>query len=50
MTQVSTAYVNANISGRIEEKIYDLTDKKDPEQVVSEILKLHPLQVSEQEK
>jgi len=41
-THVSTAYVNSNRSGRIEEKIYDLEGGKDPEKLVEEILKLNP--------
>jgi hypothetical protein len=41
-THVSTAYVNSNRSGRIEEKIYDLEGGKDPEKLIEEILKLNP--------
>jgi hypothetical protein len=41
-THVSTAYVNSNRVGKIEEKIYDNDGGKDPEQLVDEILKLNP--------
>jgi len=41
-THVSTAYVNSNRSGRIDEKIYDLEGGKDPEKLIEEILKLNP--------
>jgi hypothetical protein len=41
-THVSTAYVNSNRVGNIEEKIYDLEGGKDPEELLAEILKLNP--------
>jgi thioester reductase-like protein len=50
-THVSTAYVNTNRrSGLIEEKVYDLEGKQDPEDLVKEIMKLNPQQIQEQEK
>lgn len=42
LTHVSTAYVNSNRGGRIEEKVYDLENGKDPEELLAEILKLNP--------
>lgn len=47
---MSTAYVNSNRSGRIEEKVYDLEGGKDPEKLLEEIMKLNPQQVIEREK
>ena len=43
-THVSTAYVNCNILGnpKIEEKVYDLPGKQDPEKIVDEIMRLGP--------
>lgn len=41
-THVSTAYVNCNREGGIDEKIYDLDHGKDPEELVAEILRLNP--------
>ena len=41
-THVSTAYVNSNRGGRIEEKVYDLENGKDPEELLAEIMKLNP--------
>jgi fatty acyl-CoA reductase len=41
-THVSTAYVNSNRVGSIEEKVYDLEGGKDPEELIAEILKLNP--------
>lgn len=49
-THVSTAYVNSNREGVIEEKVYDLPNGKDPEKFVEEILKLNPQQVLDKEK
>jgi thioester reductase-like protein len=49
-THVSTAYVNSNREGVIEEKVYDLENGKDPEKLVEEILKLNPQQVLDKEK
>ena len=49
-THVSTAYVNSNQTiSFIEEKIYDLPNGEDPEEVIAEILKMNPQQVSENE-
>ena len=39
-THVSTAYVNSDKQGRIDEKIYDLPSGQDPEQIVHEIMQL----------
>ena len=41
-THVSTAYVNSNREGYIEEKIYDLPGGEDPESVIASILKMNP--------
>ena len=41
-THVSTAYVNSNRGGRIEEKVYDLENGQDPEEFLEEIMKLNP--------
>ena len=45
MTHVSTAYVNSNRFGFIDEKIYSMWNNKEPEEYVSEILKMNPEQV-----
>lgn len=37
-THVSTAYVNCNRKGFIDEKIYSLPDGEDPEEVIAQIL------------
>jgi fatty acyl-CoA reductase len=42
LTHVSTAYVNSNRKGFIEEKIYDLEKGEDPEDVIKEILRMNP--------
>jgi alcohol-forming fatty acyl-CoA reductase len=48
---VSTAYVNCNRKGFIEEKIYDLTDPvQDPEEVIKNILNMNPQYISDNEK
>jgi hypothetical protein len=39
---VSTAYANSNRSGFIEEKIYDLPNNEDPQNVIQSILKMNP--------
>jgi len=39
---VSTAYVNSDKSGTIEEKLYELDGNVDPEDVVADIIKLTP--------
>ena len=51
-THVSTAYVNCNFLGNpiIEEKVYDLPNGQDPEQVIEDIIRLTPQQVQEQER
>ena len=36
-THVSTAYVNSNKAGYIEERIYDLPDVEDPEKEIETI-------------
>ena len=41
-THVSTAYVNSNRRGFIEEKIYDLPNNEDPEDVIARIQKMNP--------
>jgi nucleoside-diphosphate-sugar epimerase len=41
-THVSTAYVNSNREQFIEEKIYELANKVDSEEVVQNLLKLDP--------
>jgi alcohol-forming fatty acyl-CoA reductase len=41
-THVSTAYVNSNRTGFIEEKIYDLPGVSDPEEEIAKIQKLSP--------
>jgi hypothetical protein len=47
---VSTAYVNSNRRGFIEEKIYDLPNSEDAEEVISRIQKMNPQYISENEK
>lgn len=39
---VSTAYVNSDKSGTIEEKLYELEGNADPEEIVANIMKLTP--------
>ena len=41
-THVSTAYVNSNIDGFIEERVYDLPGSPDPEERINTILKMNP--------
>lgn len=48
-THVSTAYVNSNRTGFIEEKIYDLPGVSDPEEEIARIQKLSPQFISENE-
>ena len=48
-THVSTAYVNSNKTGLIEEKIYDLPGVSDPEEEIAKIQKLSPQFISENE-
>lgn len=47
---MSTAYVNCNRRGYIEEKIYELPGNEDPEDVIKRILKMNPQYISENEK
>ena len=51
-SHVSTAYVNSNIldGSKIEEKVYDLPNGQDPEDVVRQIINMGPQSVTEQEK
>ena len=39
---VSTAYVNSNTEGFVEEKVYDLPGNEDPEERINTILKMNP--------
>ena len=50
-THVSTAYVNSNMpdGSKCEEKVYDLPQNQDPEELVEKIIKLGPQKVQEQE-
>ena len=42
-THVSTAYVNCNRgAGLIEEKIYDLENEEDPEEIIAKIQGMNP--------
>lgn len=50
LTHVSTAYVNSNRFGLIEEKIYKLPNGRDAEEYVSDILKLSPEQCQQRKK
>jgi thioester reductase-like protein len=50
MAHVSTAYVNSNRPGFIEEKIYPLRNGLEPEDYISQILKLNPEQCAERKK
>ena len=51
-SHVSTAYVNSNVldGSKIEEKVYDLPNGQDPEEVVRQIIRMGPQSVTEQEK
>lgn len=49
MTHVSTAYVNSNMSGNIEEKIYDLAGVEDVDEEIKRIQGLNPQYISENE-
>ena len=44
-THVSTAYANCNHFDRIEEKIYDLENREDPEELIARIINLGPQKV-----
>jgi len=48
-THVSTAYVNCNRRGDIEETVYDLPGGQDPEEVIESIIRMGPQRVQEQE-
>ena len=50
MTHVSTAYVNSNRFGLIEEKIYKMPNGKDTEEYIREIQKLSPEQCQQRKK
>jgi alcohol-forming fatty acyl-CoA reductase len=50
LTHVSTAYVNSNRTGFIEEKIYSLDNNQDPEEVIKEILRMNPQYIADNEK
>lgn len=50
LTHVSTAYVNSNRTGFIEEKIYSLDNNQDPEDVIKEILRMNPQYIADNEK
>lgn len=41
-THVSTAYVNCNRQGFVEEKIYDLPNGQDPEEVITKLCEMNP--------
>ena len=45
LTHVSTAYSNCNNFGRIEEKVYDLDNGEDPEELIAHIVNLGPQKV-----
>lgn len=49
-THVSTAYVNCNRKGFIEEKIYELPGGEDPEEVIEKLSRMNPQYISENEK
>jgi fatty acyl-CoA reductase len=50
LAHVSTAYVNSNRTGFIEEKIYSLDNNQDPEEVIKEILRMNPQYIADNEK
>ena len=41
-THVSTAYANSEKSGLIEEKVYDLDDGMDSEELIAKIIEMGP--------
>lgn len=47
---MSTAYVNCNRQGFIEEKIYDLENDEDPEALIEAISKMNPQDIIDNEK
>ena len=49
-THVSTAYVNSNRTGYIEEKVYPNPSGKSTDQIVEELMSLNPQQAKEREK
>lgn len=49
-THVSTAYVNSDRKGFIEEKIYPTDKDLDPEDVINDILRMNPQYIIENEK
>ena len=44
-THVSTAYVNCNRRGDIEEVVYDLQGGEDPEEIIEQIIRMGPQRV-----
>ena len=48
LVHVSTAYVNSDRPGLVEEKIYDL--EEDPEEIIAKILKMDPQYIADNEK
>ena len=44
-THVSTAYANSEKSGLIEEKVYDLDDGMDSEELIAKIIEMGPQKV-----
>jgi len=47
---VSTAYVNSNLKGTIEEKIYETETGEDPEDIVARLQRMDPQEIMENEK
>ena len=47
---VSTAYVNSNFEGFVEEKVYDLAGHNDPEESIQNILSMNPQYIQDNEK
>jgi len=48
-THVSTAYVNSDKQGSIEEKVYDMPGNLDAEVIVQDIMKMTPAQLEKEE-
>jgi thioester reductase-like protein len=49
LVHVSTAYVNSDKPGFLEEKIYDCPGGEDPEKVIEDILQMNPQYISDNE-
>ena len=49
-THVSTAYVNSNKKGFIEEKIYNLERDEKAEDIIKDILRMNPQYIADNEK